>query len=80
MEKEEKSSSNSLTFFLLTAIPIPILTVESKHNITSHEKIAFYTNLQIKNLPFSLNIYICMLLLPQVGERVFKCFGSKASK
>lgn len=77
MEKQMKVLQIPELHVLLTDIPIPY-SVETKHNIISHEKLGFYKIPTNNKLSFTLNIFICVLLLPQVGERIFKCLGSNA--
>lgn len=60
-----KSSSNALTYFLLTAISIPLLTVESKHNITAREKLTFYNKCtNNKSSLVAKHLYVCFTPSP----------------
>lgn len=61
-----KSSSNSLTYFLLKSIPTPTLTVKSRHNITSHEKPAFY-NKSTNNKSSFLSKWLYLYITPSPG-------------
>ena len=77
MEIVVKGSSNFP--FPTTAIPIPILTVESKHNITSHEKnCILHKSTNDKFCLLSKYLYLYTTLFPNWRKGI-QMFCSKAS-